>query len=132
MDPITTAALATVVTGLANGATGEAGKQAWGSLVTAVRRLCGHDSAPGKAVQELAGPPEDRAHAEELAAVLTRAAERNPEFSAQLNAWIRDARRVTGGDHNVSNTISGDARIEGAAVQTGDVSGSINFGSPNT
>ena len=132
LDPITTTALATVVTGLANGATGEAGRQVWGTLVSTVRDWFDRDSAPAQAVAELEGPPVDRADAERVASVLADAAEQHPQFAERLGAWMQDARRITTGDHNVSNEISGNAHIQGPVVQTRDVYGSINFGSSNT
>lgn len=131
LEPVTTAALATVLTGLASGATGEAGKQTWNSLVSTARKLCGRDSVPTQALEERAGPPHEQADAEVLAAVLTRAADESPQFAAELNSWVGDARRITSEGDNVSNTISGDAHIEGSAVQARDIHGSINLG-PST
>src|ERR1700722_12742596 len=118
VDPALLSQLTMVITGLANGALGEAGKDAWDGLARLVRKL-GHWNA------DVTLPTEaDRAtgtvDVAALAQALTLAAGRNPEFAA--------ARRLgdAGIDQGTTNVISG--TVHGPAVQARDIRGNISFG----
>ncbi|RJL31000.1 hypothetical protein [Bailinhaonella thermotolerans] len=113
-------ALAAIISALAGGAAGEAGKSAWNSLTALVRRRFGDDSA------ELERRPPD-----EAAAGLVWRAGADPEFGEALAEWMRDASALVQQRRDVTNTISGDARVTGPVIQAGDIHGSINLGGPH-
>ncbi|MEV7009969.1 hypothetical protein [Streptosporangium sp. NPDC051022] len=115
--------LAAIVSALIGGAAGEAGKGAWTSLTTLVRRRFGGDSAE-LAELEQAGP--DDSH--EIAGLLVDRGESDPRFREELTSWVSETARTIRQSHDVSNTISGEARIHGNVIQAGDVFGSINLG----
>lgn len=124
MDPIVIPTLAAMLSALVGGAAGEAGKSAWNSLVTLVRRGLGHDQRTLEAVER---PGETRP--EDLARLLAEHAAADESFHAALARWMaaegRGALRP-GGD--VRNSVHGD--VSGVVVQAGDIHGSINFGTP--
>ena len=127
MDPALLSQLTMVITGLANGALGEAGKDAWDGLARLVRKL-GHWNA------DVTLPTEaDRAtgtvDVAALAQALTLAAGRNPEFAAALGGWQAETAgrlRDAGIDQGTTNVISG--TVHGPAVQARDIRGNISFG----
>lgn len=121
MDPITIGLL----TAIAGGAGGEAGKQVWATLSRLVRR------SPGKAQGEqelvaLEQSPRDVARAGALREVLVSRAAEDPEFAAGLQTWLDQARGLHLEKSETTNTISG--TVHGGAVQGRDF-GSITFGS---
>ncbi|WP_424535085.1 hypothetical protein ACOZ38_33635 [Sphaerisporangium viridialbum] len=120
MDPTT---LTAIMSALIGGAAGEAGKSAWASLTTLVRQRFGSDST---AVAALERP--DSGKPDQVAGILVDLAAADPEFGKELHRWTTEATRVIQQKRDVSNTISGEARISGPVVQAGDVHGSINFG----
>jgi hypothetical protein len=120
MDPTV---LTAIVSALVGGAAGEAGKSAWASLTTLVRRRFGSDSTPVAAL-ERADPDKP----DEVAEILTDLAGTDPEFEKDLQEWTTEAKRIIQQRRDVSNTISGEAQITGPVVQAGDIHGSINFG----
>lgn len=117
MDP----ALATLVLSSVNKAVGaasdEAGRQVWQGLVALIRRA---RRQPEAGVEP--------ARPETLAGVLIEAASCDPQFAAELRAWIELAARLGApADESVTNTIGQQARIAGDVVQARDVEGSITF-----
>lgn len=119
MDPSVIPALAAVISAIVGGAAGEAGKNAWTSLTGLVRRRFGDDAV---AAIETAQTPEETARS------LVERAQEDAEFGQNLTSWTTETARLVQTKHDVSNTISGDARITGPVLQAGDVFGSINFG----
>jgi hypothetical protein len=127
VDPALLSQLTMVITGLANGALGEAGKDAWDGLAGLVRKL-GHRNA------DVALPAEaDRAagtvDVAALAQALALAADRNPEFATALSGWQAETAgrlRDVGIDQGTTNVISG--TVHGPAVQARDIRGNISFG----
>jgi hypothetical protein len=110
------AAIVTLVTTAAGGAAGEAGRQAWASLLELVRR------ATGRAEPERVDPQD----AEAVRALSTRIAERaaaDPEFRQALETWAAERPRT-----QVTNTVGGSARITGPVIQAGEIKGDINLG----
>jgi hypothetical protein len=122
MDIVSTSALAGVVSQVLGGAAGEAGKQAWDNLVTLVRRLL-----PGTSAETALATtaPGDGAAATRTSQALVDAATADPAFAAALDGWYRQAVTLVGG--NVTNIISGDARISGNVMQARDIHGPITF-----
>jgi hypothetical protein len=118
MDPSVIPTLAAVLSAIAGGAAGEVGKSAWSSLTGLVRRRFGDDAV---AAIEGATP-------EETTGSLVERAQADPEFGEALTSWTAETARLVQVKHDVSNTISGDAKITGPVVQAGDIFGSITFG----
>lgn len=128
MDPITAAVLAATVVPLASGAAGEAGKQAWSSLVGYLRTKSARDGAPAEA-EALERQP-DAARGEVLAIRLVELARRDREFEAWLRAWFRDAAVLAQPQASVVNVVSGQAQVHGGVVQAHTITGPISFGAP--
>lgn len=121
MDPVT---MASVVSTVVSGAAGEVGAKLWDGLAALVRRpFHGDDQETGAA--ELAAVEQAR-HDEDRVLALTRAlvarADAEETFAAGLEAWLRQARRVTVDIGGVSNTISG-GRQTGPVIQGRDFHG---------
>ena len=72
--------------------------------------------------------PADPGKAGEVAGTLLDLAGADPEFEAELRGWTAEATRTIQQKRDVSNAISGEARIAGPVIQAGDIHGSINFG----
>ncbi|MBE1583490.1 hypothetical protein ACFPOI_32205 [Nonomuraea angiospora] len=125
MDPSVIATLTAVVSAVVGGAAGEAGKSAWGSLTALARRRFGTDAAVTAALEQA-----DTRSPEETTRVLVDHAHADAEFGRSLTDWAGETARLLQYKHDVSNTIGGDARITGTVVQAGDISGSINIGTP--
>ena len=119
MDPSVIPTLAAVISAIVGGAAGEVGKNAWTSLTGLVRRRFGDDAV---AAIETAQTPELTAES------LAERAQADPAFAEALTSWTTETARLVQIKHDVTNTISGNARITGPVLQAGDVFGSINFG----
>ncbi|MFC7592060.1 hypothetical protein ACFQYP_56330 [Nonomuraea antimicrobica] len=117
--------MAAVISAIIGGAAGEAGKGAWTSLTTLVRRRFGDDDTVTAAIERAETRP-----VEETAQIIANYATDDPAFAEELRRWSAESARLVQSKHDVSNTISGDARITGPVLQTGDVFGSINLGNP--
>jgi hypothetical protein len=124
MDPVLLSQLTYVVSGLADGALGEAGKEAWEALAGVVRRLARRESGPILPEAGHDGGPIDVAG---LLTALTREADANPEFAKALQDWQLATGRLVREQGNV-NVISG--TVHGPSVQARDIHGSISFGTP--
>jgi hypothetical protein len=125
MDPATFSQLTFVVSGLAGGALGEAGKESWDALLSIVRRLGRRESRPILAAAVGADSQIDVAG---LVRVLARQADADSEFAAALREWwVAADRLVRDTDSGNVNVISG--TVHGPSVQARDINGSISFGS---
>jgi hypothetical protein len=125
VDPAMFSQLTFVVSGLAGGALGEAGKESWDALMGIVRRLGRRESRPILAVAAGAGSQIDVAG---LVRVLARQADADSEFAAALREWwVAADRLVRDTDSGNVNVISG--TVHGPSVQARDINGSISFGS---
>lgn len=127
MDPATFSQLTFVVSGLAGGALGEAGKESWEALLGVVRRLGRRESSPILAAA-VAGA-DRQIDVAGLVHALARRADADSEFAASLREWRMAADRLVrdnggGGDTNV---ISG--TVYGPSVQARDINGPVSFGS---
>lgn len=119
MDPISVDALTALIV---RAAAGEAGKSAWGGLLAIARRAFSRShSAQGAIEQAETG---DQAAAAEAAEHLVAQSSLQPEVAQALQAWMSEARAHAAA---VTNTVSGQARIEGNVVQARDVNGPITF-----
>ncbi|MGW0756923.1 hypothetical protein ACWD1Y_10605 [Streptomyces sp. NPDC002814] len=131
MDPISVSLLVAVATG----AGGEVGRQLWVALRGLVRRNPEEGAAgspdPATGDVELASlseAPHDVDRARALSEVLSRRAEQDPLFRANLTQWQQQAQMLHTGDGDTSNTINGGTQ-NGPVVQGRDFSG-INFNAP--
>jgi len=118
MDPISVAALSTVLSGVLGGATGEAGARAVTSLGRLLKRVVtrGELEAPAEIERMIEAPrPADAAV---LADYLSAAAGRDPEIAGQVGLWIGEAQTAiaTG---PIVNSVSG--TVIGSVTQTGVV-----------
>jgi hypothetical protein len=118
MDPIIPT-LTAILSALAGGAAGEAGKSAWESLAALVRRRFGRDR---RAVEAVARP--DALEPGDLARLLAERAADDPEFRASLERWLAEAGPAARGE--VVNINTGE--VSGTLVQARDVHGSITIG----
>ncbi|MEQ4716038.1 hypothetical protein [Nonomuraea sp. B19D2] len=123
MDPSVIPTLAAVISAIVGGAAGEAGKNAWTSLTALIRRRFGDDVAVTSAIERAESRPP-----EETAEIIAAHAAADPSFQEALDRWTVETARLIQSKHDVSNTISGNARITGPVLQAGDVFGSINLG----
>ncbi|KUN78008.1 hypothetical protein [Streptomyces griseoruber] len=121
MDPISAGLLVAAATG----AGGEAGRHLWATLVQLVR---GRPEAGEAELTSLGEAPQDARRAQALSAALSRHAEQDPVFRAQLTQWQQQARGLRTGDGETSNSISGGTQ-EGPVLQGRDFSG-ITFQGP--
>jgi hypothetical protein len=137
VDPISIGLL----TALAGGAGGEAGRRAWSALSALVRRplrqvpVQSERALPGDAtamasqgvgaLAALERSPGDVDRARALSAALTARAVADPNFARALDVWAGQARTIQVTDDSTHNTISG--TVYGGVVQGRDA-GSIIFG----
>jgi hypothetical protein len=132
VDPVVAVELSSVLSRLADGALGEAGKQAWDALVRLVGRARkpgaeAPAAEPGAALAELLARPGDPARVEAAARALERLAAVDPEVAAALQEWwLGTDRLVREADTGNVNVIRGN--VHGDVVQARDVQGPISFG----
>ena len=123
MDPISIAALSSVLTALLEGASEEAGAKTLESLGRLLRRARRDRREEPQDLERWATNPEPN-DAGAIAAYLSEAATKDVEIARQLEAWVADARIVLAGG-NVTNTVSGP--VTGNVIQGRDI-GSIRLG----
>jgi hypothetical protein len=133
MDPAAAGAIGAAVVAAANSAGGEAGRQAWSSLVAAVRRALGRrDATPAEesVVEAVRAPGEPaEAAAVSLRDLVLAWAREDPDFLAELADWQREhAAVLEARDDNVTNTIGGNTTVHGPVIQARDIHGGIDFG----
>jgi hypothetical protein len=131
VDPVIAVQLGGVLSRLADGALGEAGKQAWDALVRLVGRARRPEAQaavePGAALAELQGHPGDSARAEAAGRVIDGLAAADPEFAAALREWRAGTDRlIREADAGNVNVVRGN--VHGGVVQARDVHGPISFG----
>ncbi|WP_169317040.1 hypothetical protein [Actinacidiphila oryziradicis] len=132
MDPAAADAIGAVVVAAANSAAGEAGRQAWTSLVGTVRRAFGRRTVPTSAGETALVTAADPSDAESLRDLVLAWAGEDPELLRELVRWESEHRGVLESrDDSVTNTISGNATIHGPVIQARDVSGTFNSGGPS-
>ncbi|SBW28828.1 hypothetical protein FDG2_6051 [Candidatus Protofrankia californiensis] len=126
LDPLNASAITATISAILGGAAGEAGRNAWESLATLVRRAFGRGSPPDDIVDHAPSDEEVEALARELAA----RARTDPGFGEALRSWASHMSPPPSDNDRVLNMITGDAYVEGNVVQARDVAGSIVFGTP--
>jgi hypothetical protein len=128
-DPLSVPALVAVITAVFAGTAGEAGANAWNSLVSLVRRTFGPGSEEDlEDLEDLVEDVPDASSVETLARQLAARALTDNAFADALRSWAVSALPVSGGEGSVTNTVSGEARVDGGLVQARDISGPITFG----
>ncbi|MFD4571577.1 hypothetical protein ACFWNK_01060 [Streptomyces sp. NPDC058417] len=128
-----------LLTAMATGAGGEAGRRLWGALSGLVHRTPEQPSddpaappASPTGVGELAAlnaHPDDAERARALSEALNRRALLDASFGAALTAWHQQARALRTGDGATVNAVSGGTQ-HGPVVQGRDFSG-ITFNAPD-
>ncbi|MGI5401781.1 hypothetical protein ACQEVG_20515 [Streptomyces sp. CA-135486] len=123
MDPVSVALLGA----LAGGFGGEAGKRAWNSLTTLVRRPFANRSVSSgePELTALAQAPGEVERAHALSTVLAVRSALDPDFGSALSSWAEQARLVQTGEGDVHNEISGGTQ-HAPVLQGRDFSG-LNF-----
>ncbi len=116
MEPVTAAALTTVLAGTLSGATGEAGAQA----VQALRRLLqrapeGHRDGLEEVERAIEGGEAEQAEA--IARYLIESARDDAGFEHELRTWLAEASAAR--SPSVSNSITGP--VHGNVIQAGVV-----------
>lgn len=125
MEPFTTAALAAALMTLVNGAAGEAGKASWTALTTFIKSKFARDSTPVAAITAVEHDPQE-ATATRLALTLQELAQDDTDAGTWLDPWFAEA--LTAAEAaQVSNTITGNATVNGPVVQGHTFTGTINF-----
>jgi hypothetical protein len=132
VDAVVAAQLAGILSRLADGALGEAGRQLWDGLARLVSRARKPETQvaevlPRKALAELEAHPDDAESAAAAVHALKRLAVADPDFAALLRQWWTDAERLmSDADVRGENVIHGD--VSGPVVQARDIHGAISFG----
>ncbi|MFJ8435316.1 hypothetical protein ACIQ9P_28875 [Kitasatospora sp. NPDC094019] len=120
-----------LLTALAGGDGGEAGREAWAELGALVRRP--FEAAPAVSSGEaqwvaLGRAPNEVARAHELSTALAVRAALDAEFRADLVRWQEQARSVRTGQGTVNNSISGGTFHGSVAIVQGrDFHGALDF-----
>ncbi|MCE0537769.1 hypothetical protein LWF15_19945 [Kineosporia rhizophila] len=107
--------------GLANGALGEAGRQAWQALGQLIRGK--RPAAEDGASTEVALP--EGAELPSLVDHLNTWAAQDPSFAAALHSWWQNTAPLRVSQDSVTNTVDG--TVSGHVVQARDISGGISF-----
>jgi hypothetical protein len=139
MDPAAASAISAAVVAAANSVGGEAGKQAWASLVGVVRRALGRREATGEelavveAVEAVAVETGDRpgeAVAVSLRDLVLAWAREDADFASEVTGWRQEHQAVleVRTDDSVTNIIGGNATFNGPVIQARDISGTFDFG----
>lgn len=115
MEPMTATALATVLSGMLAGATGEAGARSLQALLKLVKRSAGGKPEAQQAAVESAISEADSGRVQEIVDYLLDSARADAAFEQELNAWFIDARAMQGSV--VNNSVSGN--VYGSVVQAG-------------
>lgn len=98
------------MTAAAQGGGSEAGRQAWASLASLVRRAFGRDTA------EQEGPPlplepQDESQVRSLSALIYARALQDPAFAADFAEWCRQNEAALRPTHVTTNIVGGNARV---------------------
>lgn len=122
MDPISLSMLVGLIT---QSAAEEAGRNAWEAFTGLVRRAFGREQHAEAALEKAEEGDQDSTL--DLAGRLVQSAATDPEIAELLRAWMAEAQQATP-QGSVANTISGQARVSGGAVQGRDF-GSVRLSS---
>ncbi|TDC74532.1 hypothetical protein [Streptomyces hainanensis] len=113
IDPLSLEVVGTAVTAAAGSAGSEAGRQAWTSLASLVRRAFGRGSDEEPAVSGLPLDPGDEEQIRSLTALVFGRAYQDQEFAEAFAEWRRSNEAVLGASSvTVRNTVTGGARVQ--------------------
>ncbi|MBF8192391.1 hypothetical protein ITP53_43280 [Nonomuraea sp. K274] len=129
MDETVVALVAAGITGLVTGATGEAGKAAWMSLTTMVKKAFGKKDEQQTALELVEAVRTDGRDVTELSEVLVERAGWDTQFASELSAWLENIKALPKSD-GPTNVVAGSAQVTGPLIQGRDFSGPISFGTP--
>ena len=118
--------LSEVLTALAQGAGGEAGRRTWAALAGLTARICGHGSAEAQAV-EAASTGSEPGRPGALADLFAPRADADPGFAAALRPWLSAAQLLLADGSATANQVTGG--VTGPVIQARDVHGGIIIGS---
>jgi hypothetical protein len=119
--------LSEVLTALAQGAGGEAGRRAWAALAGLTARICGHGSAEAQAV-EAASTGSEPGRPSALADLLAQRADADPGFAAAFRPWLSAAQLLLAEGNATANQVTGG--VSGSVIQARDVHGGIIISRP--
>ncbi|MGN9786932.1 hypothetical protein ACTMTF_36300 [Nonomuraea sp. ZG12] len=129
MDETALALVTAAITSIITGATGEAGKGAWTSLIAMVKKTFGKKGGQEAALELVGAVKMEERDVIELSEILVERAGQDPEFARELSAWLKDIEGPAKTD-GPTNVVAGSARITGPVIQGRDFSGPISFGTP--
>ncbi|MEQ4719629.1 hypothetical protein [Nonomuraea sp. B19D2] len=129
MDETALALVTAAITSLITGATGEAGKGAWTSLVAMVKKTFGKKGEQEPPLELVEAVKVEDRDVIELSEILVERAGQDAEFASELSAWLKDVKVLAKSD-GPTNVVAGNARITGPLIQGRDFSGPISFGAP--
>lgn len=112
MDPLIVSTLTAMITALASGTAGEAGRQAWATLVGRIRDRTRPDTSQVPAVLDQAVRQPDESHVQTL---LHRLLADDPDATRLLLTW-REENKALVLAPTVQNTITGNAHIQAGGV----------------
>jgi hypothetical protein len=127
MDPVTIEVVIAAMSAAAAGIGTEAGKSAWSSLTSVVKRTFGPHSAEARILDQLPGSPINHPSVISLAAGLIARSKEDPEIANELGAFLGLLQEAATQGTGFSNTVSGSAVIRGGLVQGRDFAGPITF-----
>jgi hypothetical protein len=131
MDETTLALVTAAITSIITGATGEAGKGAWASLVAMVKKTFGKKGEQEAPLELVGAVKTEERDVIELSEILVERAGQDSEFASELSAWLKDVKDLARAD-GPTNVVAGSARITGPVIQGRDFSGPISFGTPTS
>jgi hypothetical protein len=119
MDAISVDALTALIL---QAAAGEAGKNTWAGLLALARRAFKRSQAAQGALEQAASG--DQQAATQAAEHLVAQSRLDPAVGEALRAWMTHALAQVG---QVTNVVSGEARVRGSVVQARDIQGPVTF-----
>jgi hypothetical protein len=123
------AAATALISAAAGSVATEAGRHAWESLLTLMRRVSGRGQDADASGPEDAADPADERQVRELTGRVLDRAGRDEAFAAALEQWVATHRATlmtaTG---DVHASIASGAVVHGHVVQARDIHGGVRFG----
>ncbi|WP_326795272.1 hypothetical protein OG946_07030 [Streptomyces sp. NBC_01808] len=110
MDPTSLETVQAAVTAAAQGGASEAGRQAWTSLTSLVRRAFGRDAEEPEA-PVLPLEPQDERQIRSLSALIYARALQDQGFAAAFAEWQRETEVALRPRHATNNIVGGNARV---------------------
>lgn len=133
VDPLSLAALVTILSGVGAGVTSEAGRQLLEGLRGLVTRFFPDTPETGADIDSVSRGTASDSVIERVATALRQRALTDEEFRAELSSWLGAAHTqesIRTSEDNVLNVVGGQTRITGGLLQGRDFSGTFTFGPP--